>query len=169
MDILFFQQILDLYKQWEISKVPSLYLLGRTVTFLNYLISSMYNCFIFQLQKLPEFQGNYIRPIPGGDAPPGQPRIVHRDQHRKCCEQLELFGNYTMELLGVIDLQNPKCIKRIKQNQLCYAWKSPTDKTGSHLNKISWRSDDIFSKYTMYVWKMLTLFPLISMESCTGC
>ncbi len=31
-----------------------------------------------------------------------------------------------MELLGVIDLQNPKCIKRIKQNQLCYAEKSPT-------------------------------------------
>ncbi len=31
-----------------------------------------------------------------------------------------------MELLGVIDLQNPKRIKRIKQNQLCYAEKSPT-------------------------------------------
>ena len=49
-------------------------------------------------------------PISGGDAPPGQPRIVLRDQHRKCCEQLELFRNSTMELLGVIDLQNPKCI-----------------------------------------------------------
>ncbi len=32
-----------------------------------------------------------------------------------------------MELLGVIDLQNPKCIKRIKQKQLCYAEKYPTD------------------------------------------
>ena len=34
-----------------------------------------------------------------------------------------------MELLGVIDLQNhenPKCIKHIKQNQLCYAEKSAT-------------------------------------------
>ena len=31
-----------------------------------------------------------------------------------------------MELLGVIDLQNPECIKRITQNQLCYAGKSPT-------------------------------------------
>ncbi len=36
--------------------------------------------------------------------------------------------NSTMELLGVIDLQNPNCLKRIKQKQLCYAEKSPTDK-----------------------------------------
>ena len=53
----------------------------------------MYNWYIFNVQKVPEFQ---------------------------------LFGNSTMELLGVIDLQNPKCIKRIKQKQLCYAEKSPT-------------------------------------------
>ncbi len=32
-----------------------------------------------------------------------------------------------MDLLGVIDLQKPKCIKHIKQKQLCYAEKSPTD------------------------------------------
>ncbi len=68
----------------------------------------------------------YILNVPGGDAPPGQPRIVNKDQDRKCCEQLVLFRNSTMELLGVIDLQNPKCIKRIKQRQLCYAEKSPT-------------------------------------------
>ncbi len=43
------------------------------------------------------------------------------------CVQQELFGNSTMELLGVINLQNPICIKRIKQKQLCYAEKSPTD------------------------------------------
>ncbi len=83
----------------------------------------MYNWYILNVQKVPEFQ---IILISGGDAPPGQPRIVHRDQHRKCCVQLELFGNSTLELLGVIDLQNPKCIKRIKQKQLCYDEKSPT-------------------------------------------
>ena len=38
-----------------------------------------------------------------------------------------------MELLGVIGLQNPKCIKRIKQKLLCHAEKSPTDQAGSKL------------------------------------
>ncbi len=74
----------------------------------------MYNWHILNVQNVPEFQG--------------QPRIVHRDLHRKYCEQLELFGNSTMELLGVINLQNPKCIKRIKQKELCYAEKSSTVK-----------------------------------------
>ena len=50
------------------------------------------------------------------------------------CEQLELFGNSAMEFLGFImfiNLQNPKCIKRIKQRQLGYAEKSPTDYSDS--------------------------------------
>ena len=47
--------------------------------------------------------------------------------HRICCGDPKQFGNSTIKLLGVIDLQNPKCIKRIKQYQLCYAGKSPTD------------------------------------------
>ncbi len=66
-------------------------------------------------------------PIPGEDAPPCQPKIVHRDLHKICCGDPKQFGNSAIKLLGVIDLQNPKCIMRIKQNQLCYAEKSPTD------------------------------------------
>ena len=46
--------------QSEISKLPGLYLLRRTVTYLNYLISSMYNCYISRIRKLPEFQSNYL-------------------------------------------------------------------------------------------------------------
>ncbi len=50
----------EICTQEEISKLPILYLLGRTVTFLNYLISSMYNCFISKIRKPPECQSNYI-------------------------------------------------------------------------------------------------------------
>ena len=40
--------------------MPSLYMLGRTVTFLNYLISFMYNCYILITRNLPDFQSNFI-------------------------------------------------------------------------------------------------------------
>ena len=37
------------------------------------------------------------------------------------------FDDIWRVALEVIDIWNPKCIKRIKQNQVCYAEKSPTD------------------------------------------
>ncbi len=63
---------------------------------LNCFISSLYNWYILNAQNIPEFQIiliicqiNFLVRSPdlsyvisGGDAPPGQPRIVHQDLHR---------------------------------------------------------------------------------------
>ncbi len=50
----------NLLQQSEISKMPSLYLLGRTATLLNYLISFKYNCYILIIRYLPDCQSNFI-------------------------------------------------------------------------------------------------------------
>ncbi len=92
--------------QQKISTLPILNWLGRTVTFLNYLISSMYNCVISKTRKLPEFQSNYIPcyihlyistvPVSAGKI----------SSSRRCSWHPQHFFNLNFKHLGVLGMQS---------------------------------------------------------------